>query len=90
VETEKIAYERKITEANMLPFYFLVDLPEETDEGIILLQRLGMFGIRKMLYHVLSQKFAEKFEDFRLDLHTLVDADEIAKYQKGKREHPVH
>jgi hypothetical protein len=45
-----------------------------------------MFGIRKMLYHVLSQKFAEKFEDFRLDLHTLVDADEIAKYQKGKIE----
>lgn len=86
VDAETVAYKRKTTEANMLPFFFLVDIPEGTDEGILLLQRTGLYGIRRMLYHALKQRFDEKFGDFSLRLHPLVDSEEIQKYQHGKIE----
>jgi hypothetical protein len=86
VDTEKVAYERRTNHANMLPFYFLFDLPSGSNTGILLLQRMGMFGIRKMLFRVLSDKFESQHGDFTIRLDPLVDEKEIAKFQKGKVE----
>jgi hypothetical protein len=70
----------------MLPFYFLIDLPEGADEGFMVLQRTGMYGIRKMLSEFLTQEFEVSFTDYQLHLHPLVESAEIKKYQKGKIE----
>ncbi len=79
-------YRRKTNEANMFPFYFLVDLPEGVDQGIVLLQRTGMYGIRHLLYGILDTKFDADFPEYRLRLHPIVENEEIEKYQKGKIE----
>jgi hypothetical protein len=86
VDTEKVAYERLTNHANLLPFYFLFDLPVGSNTGIILLQRMGMFGIRKMLYRAMTEEFDKQFPDSRLQFHTLVDEEEIKKFQRGKIE----
>jgi hypothetical protein len=86
VEKKSVAHERKTTEADMLPFYFLLDIPEGPDEAVLLLQRLGMFGIRQVLHQALDRKFQERFPDYRLRLNPLVEAKEIEKYTKGKIE----
>jgi hypothetical protein len=65
-DTQQIVHKRKIKEADMLPFYFLFDLPGGSEDGILVLQRTGMFGIRKVLATVIESWFNPKFPDFGL------------------------
>lgn len=86
VERLKVAHRRKKTEAEMLPFYFHLDLPEGTDEGILLLQRLGAIGIRQLLHFAVSRAFEKKHADHRLLFLPLVEPKEVEKYVKGRIE----
>ena len=58
VNTNSVSYLRSTTDAEMLPFYFLINIPSQLDEGILLLQRTGSHGIRD----VLLQDFTEYFK----------------------------
>lgn len=86
VKRESVAHMRKTTEADMLPFYFLADLPEGLDEGLLILERRGMSGIRQLLYHAVNAEFEKKFMAHRLRFDPLVQSRELAKYAKGKIE----
>jgi hypothetical protein len=86
VETSAVAHRRKKTEADMLPFYFLFDIPDGTDEGLLLLQRSGNLGIRKALHVLMKQRFEAEFDDLRLRIDPLVEEKEIEKYAKGRIE----
>jgi hypothetical protein len=84
IESKSVVYRRKKTEADMRPFYFLMDIPEGPDEGILLLQRAGTLGIRKVLQDVIRPKFEAKFPEYRLRIDPLVESEELEKYTKGK------
>jgi hypothetical protein len=86
VKKASVAHNRKATEADMLPFYFLADIPDGPDEGLLILERRGMSGIRQLLYRVVSAEFEKKFKDHRLRFDPLVQSKELAKYAKGKIE----
>ncbi len=81
-----IVYKRKIKEADMLPFYFLFDLPAGSEDGILVLQRTGMFGIRKILTAVIDFWFDSQFPDYRLRLHPLAEPGDLEKYKDGQVE----
>ena len=85
-DTQQIVYKRKIKEADMLPFYFLFDLPEGSEDGILVLQRTGMFGIRKVLTTVIESWFNPKFPDFGLRFHPLAEPGDLEKYKEGQVE----
>lgn len=86
VETERVVHKRKSTEANIFPFYFMVDIPDGTDEGIIVFQRTANYGIRQLLYQMLETKFDQDFDDCGVRFMPLVEEKELEKYQKGKIE----
>jgi hypothetical protein len=86
VDTEEVVYKKKIKEADMLPFYFLFDLPEGSEDGILVLQRTGMFGIRKILADVVNFWFEAKFPDYGLRLHPLAEPGDLEKYKEGQVE----
>jgi len=85
-DTEQVVYTKKIKEAEMLPFYFLLDLPKGSEDGILVLQRTGMFGIRKILSDVLDYWFDTEFPDYSLRLYPLADPGELEKYKDGQVE----
>ena len=86
VDTQKVVYKKKIKEAAMLPFYFLFDLPEGSEDGILVLQRTGMFGIRKILAAVMDFWFDAKFPDYGLRLRPLAEPGDLEKYKEGQVE----
>jgi len=86
VKKKSVAHTRKTTEADMLPFYFLADLPEGPDEGLLMLERRGMLGIRQLLYRAVIAEFEKKFKDHSLRFDPLVQSTELAKYANGKIE----
>jgi hypothetical protein len=54
--------------ADMFPFFFLFHVPDGTDEGILILQRRGHYGIRSILHFLLKLKFEDEFPDLRLHI----------------------
>ena len=78
-------HKRTRDEADMSPFFFLLDVPEDVDEGVLILQRAGTHGIRKILYTCLAPTFQEEFENLRLRIDPLVLEKELKKLMKGGR-----
>lgn len=77
-KTSNIAYKKKKTDADILPFYFLISIPPNTDEGVVLLQRFGNYGCQTNLNHFLQKSFHPKFSSCILSLNNLM-LDEIVK-----------
>ncbi len=86
VATGSVVHRRKKDEADMRPFYFLLDIPDGPDEGILILQRSGVLGIRKIVYQTMKTKFELDYPEYRLRISPLVEAEEFEKYLKGKIE----
>lgn len=84
VRERAMVHRRRRSEADMRPFYFLLDLPEGPDEGVLILQRAGLFGIRRVLYDALRTKFRTEFGDYDLKLQPVVDQGEIDRYVRGR------
>jgi hypothetical protein len=84
VETKKTVYRRKKEDAEMWPFYFFIEVPEGTEDGLLILQRTSVYGIRKVLHWVLNTAFTEQYPDLRLRLLPLVDQEELEKFVKGR------
>lgn len=84
VKTTEVVYRRKKTDAEMLPFYFYLEIPEGAEDGILILQRTATFGIRKVLHWVLGIAFEEKYPEFKLRFAPVVVESEFDKFMRGK------
>jgi len=66
------------------PFFFLICIPEIKNEGIIILERDGQYGIKSIFTH-LFRKFVElNFEDYSVNFANFIDKQIIKNYiEKG-------
>jgi hypothetical protein len=85
-KSKKESHKRTRTEAEMLPFYFLAYIPDGPDLGIVLFQRSGNYGIRKMFGNMLNTYFAKQFPEHKVFLNPVVDEESFKKYTNGKIE----
>jgi hypothetical protein len=83
VAKKQVVYKRQTQDADLWPFYFTFDIPEGTDEGLLILQRTGNYGVRHVLYRFLYDCFTNDFVDLKLRLDPIVDPEQIAKYSHG-------
>ncbi|MBN3872186.1 hypothetical protein [Nostoc sp. JL33] len=83
VETDSITYKKKKSDAEVLPFYFLIYIPKDTNEGILLLQRTGKYGIRTHFGIFLDKYFSDKFPGFAVEINTLVQEEIIKRILYG-------
>src|SRR5262249_10753859 len=78
-------YNKTRDEADMSPFFFLLDVPKGVDEAILILQRSGAYGIRSVLHKILSFRFEKEFDDLRLRIDPLVLEDDLKKLLRRGR-----
>ncbi len=86
IKTHKTVHHKKTTEADMLPFYFMAEIPQGTDEGFLILQRSGNYGIRQFLSQMVTTKFEAENDDHSVVIFALAEAGDIARYQAGRIE----
>ncbi len=72
IETGKTSYTRRTTDTEILPFYFLLILPEKENKGYVILQRFGGKGIHTIFKKHLSEYFKNKFENHLLEFDPYV------------------
>jgi hypothetical protein len=80
IRENAIAYSRTESDAEMLPFYFLLSAPENSDEAILVLQRFGTLGVRKLILTDLRDFLADSHPEFVVDVNPLVPEDVIRRY----------
>ncbi len=83
VESWTVTHNKTAKEADMLPFYFLIHIPEMADEGILILERAGNAGIRKTLGASLGGFVSKTHPGYTLSIYHLVRDDVVAAYLDG-------
>lgn len=72
VQGKKPKYQRSTQEAEMLPFYFHLYIPEKGKTGILILQRFGLFGVRTILSGDLDSVFQAQFPEYEMNIRPQV------------------
>ncbi len=78
VDTDSVSYKRKANDADVLPFFFLFSIPKGRDEGLVILQRLGQYGITMNIGGFFEKYFRKKHSGYGIEINTLV-TDELVK-----------
>ena len=85
VDTAEVSYQRNNSDAEMMPFYFLMELPVQHDEGVILLQRRSNLGIRTAFLRDFGDFFKERYPNLKISFNTLVPPELVNEYLKNGR-----
>lgn len=83
VETGDVNYQRRPNDAELLPFYFFVDLPDASHRGLSILERQGIYGIYTAFFGSFQRYFDERFPEFILDFGTHVPAAVLRYLRDG-------
>ena len=80
-------YTKNKNEADMLPFYFQIEIPSDADEGFLIVQRSthGGGGIKTDLVKNLSSHFETQYPDMKLEFNPLMP-EEVVKSSISKGE----
>lgn len=80
VPNRLVSHKRETDEAEMLPFYFLISMPSGRDEGIVILQRFGQKGIRKIFLDSFNKYYKNLYPNFKIEMWPLVTKKLIDYY----------
>jgi hypothetical protein len=78
IKTNKKKYQKQKTDADVMPFYFLISLPKGRDVGVVLFQRIGTHGIQTNFNYFLN-KFFSRYSPYRVFLETLMPYEILRK-----------
>jgi len=75
-----LKYHREIDDAEMLPFYFFVNIPEGKDEGILILQRFGIYGMTTAFQKSLASYLDLESNELLIEINPLIPEGLIEQY----------
>lgn len=75
-----VTYSKKSHEAELIPFYYLLYVPENRDEGVVILQRFKQFGIRNILLEDFTKYFNGFYDDYNISINPLVVKNILDQY----------
>ena len=78
-----ISYERQVDDAELIPYFFHIIVPRNSDEIILALQETGIFGIKTIFRYDFSLYFLERFPDFKVQFNRLVPEELIDGFLDG-------
>jgi hypothetical protein len=84
-KTLKKSYTRGVDDAEMMPFYFFVDIPRNSDAGLLLLQRFGVYGVYSAFVRLLKHEFRPAFPGHVLEIEQIIHPDLVTKFSAESR-----
>jgi hypothetical protein len=71
-ETFKEVFKKESRHSDVLPFFFLLSIPKNKNESILILERISEKGIRKPFDYILQRNFKNMFPNFNIDIGHLI------------------
>lgn len=68
---------KKSTEADAKPYFFLIYLPQNRDEGILVLEMIGNHGIKKIITNHFCKEFKESYPGYYSEISSLIPEEII-------------
>lgn len=59
VNTEDLSYHRRPADVELIPHFFLIELPPDTERGIMILQRHGRRGVKTHFGYAMARAFSD-------------------------------
>ena len=81
----KLKHQRKITEADTVPLYFLASIPAKSTRGMICFQRFSQTGVYSSVRNSIFNHFQNTFPAFKLEISSL-GTDRLLKRMKAEGE----
>jgi hypothetical protein len=78
---KEVSYKKVIRDVDLQPFYFLFDIPEGKNLGILLVQRTGIDSPQGILDEALHESFVHGHPDHRLKISQIVPEKLIQELQ---------
>ena len=85
VKTQKKTYERKKTDAELIPFYYLIYVPKKSQTGILLLQRFGSIGLFSSFQAEFKADFLIQAKDYVINFEPLILKSMVEDMEKSKK-----
>lgn len=85
INTRKTSYIRNEYDAETLPFYFMVTLPKGRDEGILLLESIGRYEMKRSLVKTFGDYMTKKHPDLSFEICKLIPGGMIEKLLSQSR-----
>lgn len=73
-------YTKNIDDLDIKPFYYLLWLPKGSNLGILITQRLGVFGVHGLLTNHIKGFFQTRFPDIMLEFNPFVSKEYAKKF----------
>jgi hypothetical protein len=73
-------YIKSDDDLDIKPFYFLIWVPNDSDVGILITQRLGFYGVYGLFTSRLIGSLQEKYPDLTIDFSSYVSKDYARKF----------
>ena len=67
-----VSHHRTTEEAEMLPFYFLLAVPDNADEGIVILQSYMQYSIKTVFRESINKYFVSNKPEYEIEINDLV------------------
>ena len=85
VPSSTVAHYRTVDQAEMLPFYFLAYIPSQSNVGMLILERFGQFGIRKVMLEDFKSFFESRYQGITVEINPLVPRQLASEYLSSGR-----
>jgi hypothetical protein len=83
--TAKVVFNKTSTDADLLPFFFRMEVPTLRDEGLFLIEKSRKTSPKTAFTQLLRSRFAKDFEDYTLTIDPVLPAKVFKEYlDKGK------
>ena len=79
-DRQQDSHHRQVVEAELLPYYFLIQLPAALNQGFLLLQRTGNSGILTLLSEDFRQEFRDNYPRLKLEINKIIPEQIVDEY----------
>ncbi len=73
--TESVVHIKQKDQTEILPFYFLVNVPNNLNFGYLFLQRFGVYGVNTVFHASFKKYFDSRFGDYIVDFNPHVSKE---------------
>jgi len=84
IETGDIAHTKSRLEAELSPYYFLIEITPNSEVGIVLLQAFNNLGIKDIFFNNLYDFFRSKYTDYIIEMSPFIPKGLVKEYLSNR------